>query len=82
MNDVKIRLAILTNLKSAIPYALPETTLLRNVNAEIRPALKQRELDEHLLFLKKAKLIVALEGQLGEVQPRWRLTEAGLGEIA
>lgn len=82
MKDAKIRLAILSNLKAAMPYALPEATLLRNVNAEIRPALKQTQLDDHLLFLKKAQLIKALAGQLGEAQPRWCLTEAGQAEMA
>ncbi len=79
VKDAKIRLAILSNLKAAMPYALPEATLLRNVNAEIR---KQTQLDDHLLFLKKAQLIKALAGQLGEAQPRWCLTEAGQAEMA
>ena len=82
MSDAHIRLAILTLLKAALPYALTDSTLLRNLNAELQKPIKQAAFDDHLLFLKKNACIVAIPGQLGETQPRWKITGSGLGEIA
>jgi hypothetical protein len=82
MTDSKVRLAILSILKEALPYALPEATLLRHLNSELQKPVKQLALDDHLLFLKKQACVVAVPGQLGDVQPRWKITASGLGEIA
>ena len=82
MNEAKIRKVILRLLSAAHPRALPEKTLFHYVNDDVRPPLTQNQFDDHVLFLQDGDYIKALPGELGETQPRWRITEAGLGEIA
>lgn len=78
--DAEIRLKILDVLNESHPYAVPDETLLSNLNARMTKKVKRTEFDDHVLFLKKADLVEPHEGKLGDVNPRWVITEAGRHE--
>lgn len=52
MNPLSIRLCILRLLATAKPYALPQQTLLDEVNHSLRPPLSAADLLRHLSWLK------------------------------
>jgi hypothetical protein len=72
-----IRRAILDKLERAEPYALPETALQVEVNAQLRPPLGQAEFDEALLFLQSRGFVRTLPDDLDETLVKWLITEAG-----
>ena len=81
MRTTEARKTILEVLADCEPHALPEDTLLTNVNIRLRPILSQAEFDEHLLWLKSRGMIGAMEGELGDEKVRWHILEAGKTQI-
>ncbi len=78
---VDCRKHLLKILERAMPYALPEDSLLASLNVAVRPPCGQAEFDEHIVWLKSHGMIAAMEGQMGDDLARWLITESGQAEL-
>jgi len=69
---------ILTVLKQCQPYALPEQTLLNQVNFAIRPPIDDpNDFAELLISLRMRKLIDYILDDFDDSIRKWHITEAG-----
>jgi hypothetical protein len=71
------RRVILQILKDTSPQALPENSLWCALDSRVRPAVSAATFDEHIAYLSGHKLIAIMEGEFGDDEPRWLITEAG-----
>lgn len=81
MRTTELRKTILQILAQCKPHALPEKSLLLSVNIHLRPKVGQAEFDDAIVFLKGRGLIAAMEGELGDDEARWLITEAGEAQL-
>jgi hypothetical protein len=81
MRTTTIRKSILDILARCKPHALPEKTLLTELNVMSRPPVGAAEFDEHITWLGTRKFIAAMEGELGDDEARWLITEAGEAQL-
>jgi len=78
--DIEIRLAILDVLSESHPYAVADEAILPYVKPRVFPKPTALEIDNNLVALKDQELIEAQAGKLGDVKPRWLITQAGIIE--
>lgn len=81
MRTTTVRKFILENLARSKPHALPEKTLFTELNIQLRPPVSQAEFDEHIVWLQTRGFIAPMEGELGDDEARWVLTEAGEAQL-
>lgn len=80
MTPLSIRLAILRLLLAARPYALPQETLLAELNRIVRPAIALPELVKHLSWLKAHDMVAFAADPMDPENAdarRWNIREAG-----
>lgn len=80
MNQAMIRRAILTSLKQSDPYAMPEPTLIQEVQISVAPPPSRKEVDDEIKNLEAKRLIIGRRDDVDEVF-RWRITLEGKLEI-
>ena len=80
MNPLRIKLirrTILTALKHADGYAVPEVTLRPHVEDLLRPPLSDVEWAGNIKWLSEGKRIVAVPSDLDDSLVQWAITEHG-----
>ena len=68
---------ILKILTDSDGYALSEDVLADHVNARLRPVPPRATFDEAIVILRGEKYIAAMEGELGDAEAKWLITERG-----
>ena len=81
MRAANIRRAILDILERAQPYALPESQLVVELKAVVRPPASQAEFDEEMLFLQNRGYIDNVPDPLDDRLVKWAITEAGMAML-
>lgn len=87
MNRAKlIQLAVLKALERSRPYALPLSQILTEINAGIRPVVKDDELAETITRLGTAdciaKLDIGADPLAAADEAMWLITETGSATLA
>lgn len=81
MKSADLRQLILRQLAAAQPYAVPVTTLLFEINRQVRPAIKPVDLAEHLTFFQTHDMADFMADAMApdDAEARkWFIKEAGL----
>jgi hypothetical protein len=84
MSPLSIRLCILEVLHGVRPFALPQATLLSDVNHRVRPALTLGELVKHLSWLQRQQMVAFIVDDLDPENAdarKWLIKEAGIAAL-
>ncbi len=81
MRSTNLRLRVLEILEHCLPFALPESQLVIELNAAIRPPAGRAELDEEILFLQTRGFITTVPDPLDDNLVKWAVTEAGMAML-
>lgn len=68
---------ILRILADTDSHPITEEVLIEHVNARLRPVPPKAQMDDALTILKSAGHIKAREGDFGDEDPKWLITEKG-----
>jgi hypothetical protein len=77
MKQSDICRTMLRILADADGHPLSEDVMLEHVGARLRPVPPRAALDDALITLKSGGHIKAREGDFGDEEPKWLITEKG-----